>query len=216
MFNMLLRHEQHYDAIRTVCAYLRLLRRCLSQGLEHFHATLLSRIKRIDLHDSRCSHYRFEDFYKLLEKTAPVGMGAYGTVCAAAHRETGEVVAVKQIPRSAVSAKEVTLHLFVPVEVTCEVHACRVCSPATRRPRLPPSEVYASCTTFRSPQNSAALHIVGCLSIEFHWITDRTMHAFATAARPLQVMSEVEILRVAGDHRHIVKLMDLFWDDDLW
>ncbi|KAG5178901.1 kinase-like domain-containing protein, partial [Tribonema minus] len=85
---------------------------------------------------SRCHYRRFDDFYKLLEKTSPIGMGAYGTVCAAAHRETGEVVAVKQIPRSAVSAKE--------------------------------------------------------------------------------VMSEVEILRVAGDHRHIVRLMDLFWDDDLW
>jgi Protein kinase domain len=61
---------------------------------------------------------------------------SYGTVCAAVHRETGEVVAVKQIPRSAVSAKE--------------------------------------------------------------------------------VMSEVEILRVAGEHRHVIQLTDLFWDDELW
>eukprot|EP00612_Vaucheria_litorea_P008351 CAMPEP_0171472934 /NCGR_PEP_ID=MMETSP0946-20130122/1557_1 /TAXON_ID=109269 /ORGANISM="Vaucheria litorea, Strain CCMP2940" /LENGTH=714 /DNA_ID=CAMNT_0012002633 /DNA_START=282 /DNA_END=2426 /DNA_ORIENTATION=- len=87
--------------------------------------------------DTPLCHYRkFDDFYKLIERNTPIGVGAYGTVCAAAHRETGEVVAVKQIPRNSVTSKE--------------------------------------------------------------------------------VMSEVEILRVAGDHRHIIKLMDLFWDDDFW
>lgn len=86
---------------------------------------------------SQSQHQRkFEDFYRLIEKQSPLGSGSYGTVVAAAHRETGEVVAVKQIPRCNVSEEE--------------------------------------------------------------------------------VMAEVEILKIAGDHRHIIQLTDLFWDDKLW
>jgi CRP-like cAMP-binding protein/tRNA A-37 threonylcarbamoyl transferase component Bud32 len=80
---------------------------------------------------------KFSDFYKLVEKT-PLGQGAFAAVCAAVHRETGEVVAVKQIPRSP------------------------------------------------NGQNDA------------------------------EVQAEVNILRTAGEHRHIIQLSDVFADDDYY
>ncbi|CAN0417359.1 unnamed protein product [Pylaiella littoralis] len=40
---------------------------------------------------------RIQDMYKLVD--SPIGQGAFGVVCAGVHKVTGEVVAVKQIPR---------------------------------------------------------------------------------------------------------------------
>lgn len=40
------------------------------------------------------------DFYKMVEK--PIGAGGFGVVCVGAHRETGETVAIKQMPKKAV------------------------------------------------------------------------------------------------------------------
>ncbi len=41
----------------------------------------------------------FTDSYELMESADPIGMGGFGVVLAAQNRETGEMVAVKQIPR---------------------------------------------------------------------------------------------------------------------
>ncbi len=43
----------------------------------------------------------FSDCYELLENVGPIGMGGFGAVLAAQHKETGELVAVKKIPRLA-------------------------------------------------------------------------------------------------------------------
>ncbi len=40
------------------------------------------------------------DFYKIVEK--PIGAGGFGVVCVGAHRETGETVAIKQVPKKVV------------------------------------------------------------------------------------------------------------------
>ncbi|CAM9702899.1 unnamed protein product, partial [Ascophyllum nodosum] len=47
----------------------------------------------------RCTSYRrrIQDMYDLVDN--PVGAGAFGVVCAGVHKVTGELVAVKQIPR---------------------------------------------------------------------------------------------------------------------
>jgi hypothetical protein len=74
------------------------------------------------------------DFYKIVEK--PIGAGGFGVVCVGAHRETGETVAIKQMPKKAVK----------------------------------------------------------------EW----------------KVQQEIEILRLAGEHRNIIGFRDVFQDEDNW
>jgi len=74
------------------------------------------------------------DFYKIVEK--PIGTGGFGAVFTGIHRETGEVVAIKQLPKRSV--------------------------------------------------------------------------------RPRKVMEEINILRVAGEHRNIIGFKDLFSNDEYW
>ncbi|CAN0352885.1 unnamed protein product, partial [Ectocarpus sp. 12 AP-2014] len=44
---------------------------------------------------------RIQDMYRMVD--SPIGQGAFGVVCAGVHKVTGEVVAVKQIPRRLMS-----------------------------------------------------------------------------------------------------------------